>query len=218
MNNDRIVLLELKKGESNCNLIIEMFGLGNLIIADNGMKILLAYRSQEFKDRIIKKDMDYKPPTQMEGYKIEKPREIAPIIYRDDAGKALDYSITEMEKYKDSKIQSFETLQEALDLFYYENPVGEQDTGNTEQKKMVEELKNSIKKQEKMLAGVESEIEENKNVGKRLMDNMHMINEMIMVAQQNKRITKEELQRMFPKIRVLNVDLKDKKIKIEFSE
>jgi hypothetical protein len=38
---------------------------------------------------------------------------------------------------------------------------------------------------------------------------------MIKAAQGNKRITKEELQRMFPKIKVLNVDLKDKKITIE---
>ena len=172
LNNDRIVLFVLEKGDEQINLIVEMFGKGNLIIADRNMKILLAYRSQEFKDRIIKIGMDYKPPTQTLSYKVERHATIAPTIYRDEAGKAIDYSLIENEKYKGMKSQHFETFQETLDAFYYENPVGEDAGINAEQKKIVEELQNSIKKQQKILQGIEKEIEENKNSGKQIFENM----------------------------------------------
>ncbi|MFI5412793.1 MAG: NFACT family protein [Candidatus Micrarchaeales archaeon] len=216
LNNDRIVLFELKKGEEQFNLIVEMFGKGNLIITDKEMKIVLVYTQQESKDRIIKSNLQYKTPKQSSDYKIEMPNEISPIIYRKE-GKSIDYSITPNERHKELEIQKFATLQEALDVFYYENKVGEQKEENKEQKKMIEELQNSIKKQEKILKGIENEIQVNKEIGKQLLENMNMINEMIKAAQSNKRITRDELQRMFPKIRVLNVDLKDKKATIELN-
>src|SRR4029077_3595181 len=61
-NEDRILLIKLIKGEERANIIIEMFGKGNLIISDNEMKILLAYDVHSFKDREIKPSIEYIPP------------------------------------------------------------------------------------------------------------------------------------------------------------
>jgi predicted ribosome quality control (RQC) complex YloA/Tae2 family protein len=62
LNNDRIVLLKLEKANAETNMIIEMFGRGNIIIADSEMKIQLAYQPHEFKDRSIRPNEIYKPP------------------------------------------------------------------------------------------------------------------------------------------------------------
>ena len=61
-NNDRIILFRAEKPEYPINLIFEMFGRGNLIITDGNMKILLAYKIHEFKDRSVKPNSDYLQP------------------------------------------------------------------------------------------------------------------------------------------------------------
>ena len=61
-NNDRIVLIKLTKGEDAVNLILEMFGKGNLVIADKGMKILLVYKPHIFKDRDVRVNSTYAQP------------------------------------------------------------------------------------------------------------------------------------------------------------
>ena len=61
-SNDRIILMSLGKGEEQANLIFEMFGKGNLIVADSAMKILLAYKPHVFKDRTVRPGSAYLPP------------------------------------------------------------------------------------------------------------------------------------------------------------
>jgi predicted ribosome quality control (RQC) complex YloA/Tae2 family protein len=62
-NKDRIILLKTKKADQEINIILEMFGRGNLIFADSDMKILLAYQTHQFKDRSIKTNAIYIQPT-----------------------------------------------------------------------------------------------------------------------------------------------------------
>ncbi len=213
INDDRIVLFELKKKDEALGLIFEMFGKGNLIIVNHpDNEILLTYTNQQSADRTIKKGEVYKPPKQPENYKLEISKLVHPIIYR-KGGKAVDYSIKENEKYKDLEKQEYPTLAEALDEFYYENPIMEKEE-TTAQQKLIEELEKSIKKQENILKSIMDDVEENKNKGKAIFDNMIELNRMIKTMQANKRMTKEELQKLF-KIKVLNVDLKDKKVKLE---
>ncbi len=192
LNNDRIMLFVLKKGETELNLVAEMFGRGNLVITDNAMKILLAYRQQEMKDRVIKRNMEYVTPKQSGSYRADIPESIIPSGYK--------------------------TLQEALDEYYHENPVNAQNGENPGQKRLAEELQNSIKKQEKILDRIDVEIAGSKELGNALFNNMALVNELVKAAQANKRITKEELQKMFPTIRILNVDLKDKRLTVELSK
>jgi len=61
-NSDRIILINLEKGELKINIIFEMFGKGNLVLTDNEMKILLAYKVHEFKDRSVKPNATYMQP------------------------------------------------------------------------------------------------------------------------------------------------------------
>ena len=53
LNDDRVLCISMEKGDQVQSLIIEMFGKGNVIIADSEMKITLAYSRHEFSDRKI---------------------------------------------------------------------------------------------------------------------------------------------------------------------
>ncbi len=64
LGRDRILIFELHKGNLASNIILEMFGKGNLIIADQAMKITLAYVQRDFKDRSIRIGSIYSPPAQ----------------------------------------------------------------------------------------------------------------------------------------------------------
>ena len=61
-HDDRILLIKSMKGENEYNTIIEMFGKGNLIIADRSMRILAVYSQHVYSDRAIKVRETYLPP------------------------------------------------------------------------------------------------------------------------------------------------------------
>src|SRR5271157_1645019 len=63
LNNDRIVLVRLKKGDTQSNIILELFGRGNLILTDAAMKITLVHTPHDFKDRSVRVGATYKPPS-----------------------------------------------------------------------------------------------------------------------------------------------------------
>ncbi len=213
-NRDRIVIFALRKGDERLNMIIEMFGKGNLVITDSAMKILLAYMVNDFKDRSVRPGNEYKGPAASLTKPTILPEKESFIIYRDLGGKAVDYAIEELEKYKGLEQQKFETFQQALDLYYYENPV-KQKSEKTEKEKAVEVLESSIAKQERILKSLDAEIESNKRVGETIFNNISEINTMIKAIQSNKRITKEELQGFLDRIKIQNIDLKDRKVRIE---
>lgn len=62
LGRDRIVNITVERKEWKGNMIIEMFGRGNLIITDDKMEILLALQTHEFTDRNVRKGGGYKPP------------------------------------------------------------------------------------------------------------------------------------------------------------
>ncbi len=183
LNNDRIVMLELKKGDSEANLIAEMFGGGNLIITDNTMGMLLVYKRRQFKDRTMAPHLEYKAPKRSSEYKTEK--------------------ITIKEGFK--------TLQEELDEFYHENPV---DMEEKRHNALEEQLKASIEKQRKIMGGIDSDIETNKEIAEKIFRNMNEINDIINELKKSKRMTLEEL-RSRTKIGVQSIDLKNKTVTIE---
>ncbi len=61
-NNDRIAVLGLGKGGGKLNLIFELFGRGNVVLADENMLIDIAYIYHEFKDRSVMHGKIYKAP------------------------------------------------------------------------------------------------------------------------------------------------------------
>lgn len=62
LGRDRILKIVVERKEWKGNMIIEMFGRGNLIITDDKMEILLALQTHEFADREVRKGSVYKPP------------------------------------------------------------------------------------------------------------------------------------------------------------
>ncbi len=59
---DRIISFEMDRHGEQVNLILEMFGKGNLIITDGSMKIQLAYMVHDFKDRSVRPGKEYANP------------------------------------------------------------------------------------------------------------------------------------------------------------
>lgn len=212
MGNDRIVVFALDKGDARLNLIVEMFGKGNFIIADSSMNILLAYRQHQFRERAVAKNIEYKPPRQAEGYAAEVPEAVKPVVFMDEKGKAIDYSIGDAERHGDMKRREFQKLQDALDAFYVDNPVGAREVG---ERALEKQLGASIEKQRRLIKGAESEIETNKEIAEKIFNNMDAINRIIDELKRNKRMTKEELQQRAEGIKIADVDLKDKKVTID---
>jgi predicted ribosome quality control (RQC) complex YloA/Tae2 family protein len=212
-NKDRIVIIKLAKMDEKANIIIEMFGKGNFIITDGKMEIQLAYYQQVFNDRQVRKGIEYRPPKSTMTKEAAVPADHTSFIYIDNEGKAIDYSLGASEKHNGASSQQFPSLGQALDEFYYRK---EMELMGTEPKNPeAEELEKSIKRQEGILKGMQEGIDSAQYTGNRIMENMEMINRIIKAAQENRRITKEELQKMFPKVKVLSIDLKEKTLEIE---
>ncbi len=184
LNNDRIVVFELAKGTDQMNLIVEMFGVGNLIITNKEMSILLAYVQRQFKDRAISPGVTYTPPRQSTGYKA--------------------VSLEEVDRH------GFATLSEALDQYYYENPIEKKEVKN----EAAEQLKISIEKQRKILSQIDDDIRANKEVGERIMNNMQKVNQIIDELKKNKRANIEDVK-PGAGIKVLGLSLKDKTVTLE---
>lgn len=59
---ERIIILTIQKKELKYNIIIELFGKGNIIFCDSDMKILNLLYEQKWKDRDIKRGLTYQYP------------------------------------------------------------------------------------------------------------------------------------------------------------
>jgi predicted ribosome quality control (RQC) complex YloA/Tae2 family protein len=188
-----------------------MFGKGNLVIVDDSMKILLAYKHHKFADRSIGSGMNYVPPkkTTMREIKVTAP---VTWVYRDSNHKVVDYSFGEMpEKYKDLEKQQFASLSEALDRIYYEEETSmRQKAAGSEASKKEIEIRHSIEKQEKIIKEAITASEESRKTGEIIFSNMSELNKAIEAAKLNKRITAEELASRFPRLKIKRIDLKKK--------
>ena len=174
-NKDRIILLALKKGDERTNVVVEMFGTGNLIIADKDMKITLVYEPHEYKDRKIKIGETYAPPKSVVAPKGDG--EAAATLWYDKDGRCVDYSFFGNER-AGLEARGAHSLQEALDIFYHENPIAEEKE-RTKEERLVEELQSSIAKQETQIKSVEGQIEQAKEAGDKIFASMKRMNELI---------------------------------------
>jgi predicted ribosome quality control (RQC) complex YloA/Tae2 family protein len=282
---DRVVSIGMHKGETGVKLILEMFGKGNLVIVDSSMKILLAYKVHDFKDRKVRTGEQYINPkgtaTAVRGSTVERkavesqiaspadakqtiqqvlsrslgigtvyveealassgvdPKAQAsdvpkaelekvlghverilgyiakpePVIYRDQSGKAADYSLYKMGKaHEGMTVEEHQSIQEVLDTISHE----ERSSGAASVKSAKEqELESSIAKQESILREMDSHIEANKAAGEVIFKNMNTVNKLIEYAKNNRKSTKEELKKMFPGLVIDDVDLKEKTITVE---
>ncbi|MGC8648760.1 MAG: hypothetical protein ACP5UN_00880, partial [Candidatus Micrarchaeia archaeon] len=99
-----------------------------------------------------------------------------------------------------------------LELYYRDNPINTMQ--KTEIDKKIEELEESIKKQESYIEKSKKEREELMKKGEFLINNMYLINELIFKIQKNMKIDIETLNEEFKTLTITNINLKDKHITI----
>ncbi|MCX8142020.1 MAG: ribosome rescue protein RqcH [Candidatus Nezhaarchaeota archaeon] len=59
---DRVLRIDVEKGGEIYRLIVELVREGNVILCNGNFTILKAYKEVEYKDRIIKRGVSYRPP------------------------------------------------------------------------------------------------------------------------------------------------------------
>jgi predicted ribosome quality control (RQC) complex YloA/Tae2 family protein len=276
-NNDRIILIGLKKGTESANMILEMFGQGNLIITDQSMRITLAYKPHTFKDRDVRPGMQYLSPkgnnTDLTDAKIVA-EEMGRICGKDDAmlpqiarmglgtlyaeealtragvspkalanslderasvrvsesvnkiikecvesrkarvykkgDEVVNFAICDISKYAQSERVEYDSVQKALDQAYRMS-LQHVAVNSAE----VEGLKQSMEKQSALIKGLDDQIADSRKAADIIMGNMQIINNVIDELRKNKRMTKDELQKLAKDIKILDVNLKDKTVTIE---
>lgn len=135
----------------------------------------------------------------------EKPR-----IYVDPNGKYIDYAIVSIEKYKDYQSVEFDSLSALLDRFY----LGDRSQSREVDRKL-EELRISLAQQMEMVGRVEAEGKEYFDGANSILNNMGEINKVIEYLKQNRRASIDELRAHFPKLKLENLNLKEKTVIIE---
>lgn len=277
LNNDRIILIKAGTDEKEVNIIFEMFGRGNLVLADNSMKTLLAYQVHNFKDRAVRPNVVYVPPKNQSIASLDR-KEIETAIRSTVEGKggmdilhaltkrlgigsiyieeainrvdiasaskpadlggdqiismtesliglvgeckkggaiaytkadlAADFSLCQISKYGNLEKREFDSLEGCLDFLYN----SEYKHGN-ETNKEAESIRASIKKQNSILEGIDSEIAECKSTADYIMRHMHEINRTIQSIDASKK-SKEEVKQQ-QGIEILNIDWKNKRARIK---
>ncbi len=280
LNNDRIVMIKLEKAGEESSVIFEMFGRGNMIIADSAMKIQLAYMIHDFKDRSIRSGSIYKPPknTSIDIFNSDavdelqketrsqkgdgtvmnylskrigigkmylkealKRSEVNPeeklgeinydrqnaifenvraiieecikrpkvIAYERD-GRPVNFALCRISEYSDMEEKAFGSFEECLDFVYQGFEFKKEETNEEE-----ERITSSIEKQKLILEGIQSEAEQNKRFGDYIMKHMHELNRIIESARSSKSPKIEDIQKLSDEIRILNINLKSKSIRIK---
>ena len=133
-----------------------------------------------------------------------------PRIYA-DAGKAADYAICDIKKYELLERNDFDTVSAMLNAFYS----AAAEPARVQESRKSLELKASIRKQQEIIEKAQADMEAHKRIAEAIFNNMQLINQLVRKASEMKRFTKEELQEMFPSIKISKVDLKEKSISIE---
>lgn len=281
LNNDRIVIMSLRKGDSKSIVIIELFGRGNLIIADDVLRITLAHMSHDFKDRSIRIGATYKTPSGVPldvldlsrvhaeikkvQQSVEKDADVMSALMRsvsigklyleevlaragiapdtkigtiDSSGFNLitqhvdgiinectnaqqptlyangdvlmDFSLCSIKKYAEFSAQKVSSFQNLLDTFY-----NQQLPSEVQKSHEVQELEKSLEKQRSLISQLETESAECAARAGLIMRNLQSINIIIDFLRQNRHATKEDAQAVAQGIRILDVDLKEKSVRIE---
>ena len=281
LNGDRIVLITLSHGDTKSEMIIELFGRGNLILADSAMRITLAYMTHDFKDRSVRVGAPYKTPSgasldlldwgriwpeiknvrqseerdaevlslmiravsigklyveealaragidsdtkikdvsasgfddivqQVKSVMNECANAPSPTLYSKD-NVLVDFSLCSITKYSGLPAQKAPSFQNLLDTFY-----NQQMPSEAKKSSAVTEFEKSLEKQRALIASLDAENAECMTSANLIMRNLHSINAIIDFLRQNKHATKEDVRAVAQGIKIFDVNLKDKTVRIE---
>lgn len=123
----------------------------------------------------------------------------------------IDYSICGIKKYAETEKKDFDTIQGMLEYFYHNATP----TSLTRDNPKAKELEISIRKQKVILKEMLDNIGSNKIIGESIFNRMYIINRLIDAANDDRHMSVEKLSKLFPEIKIYNIDLKKKTIEIE---
>ncbi|MGC8710642.1 MAG: NFACT family protein [Candidatus Micrarchaeia archaeon] len=140
-----------------------------------------------------------------------------PRVYYNDSEGNKDYSIIEIAKYKGYYEKSYATLSELLDDFYLkERQERQENESDKSREKELLSIKSSIEKQKEFIKTLEYDEQDAKKKGDIIFANMNQINQIIDYARKAKKFTLEDLKGFETgEIKVIDVDLKNKRIRIK---
>ncbi len=144
---------------------------------------------------------------------LERMKRPEPLLYT-LGGKVLDYAILPIRKYEQmgASAKRYKTISELLDELHSEDRTT---VSNEAAEKRIEELKANIKKQEELAARLEKESDEYQKAGHKIFEMMGEINALIGYLRENRRAEVEEVRKRFPNLKVKELDLKNKVVKID---
>ncbi|MCL5239446.1 MAG: NFACT family protein [Candidatus Marsarchaeota archaeon] len=185
---DRILVMRFS-GRERREVIVEMFGKGNLILTNAAGIIEKAYTSRDFKDRSTKKGMLYAFPTQR--------------------GKAAPED--ESERIAEVKGGRFASLSKLLDSLYIKERSTE---ANPEKAREAEELRKSVEKLRKQADEMRERGEDYKKIANTIFARMHEFNELLEKTRKSGARNVDELNGLTG-IRVKRLDAKKKTVTVE---
>ncbi|MDE1832872.1 MAG: NFACT family protein [Candidatus Micrarchaeota archaeon] len=130
-------------------------------------------------------------------------------VYLKD-GSPADFSLCGLKKYSDLETKEFGSLQSALSFVYMGAQPKEEGPSAD-----VQRILKSIEKQRRSLDEIEAGARDSRETADAILASMANINILINAAKANRRITKEELQRLTDEFSVIDVNLKDKSMRLK---
>ncbi|MBI5158859.1 NFACT family protein [Candidatus Micrarchaeota archaeon] len=110
--------------------------------------------------------------------------EATPVVYTLE-GKPVDYSLAEISKYAQLEKKQFNTLSEALDDFYSQNPVEIEE--ESEEEKQRKKLERKLAEQEKHLQELLAQAEETKKIGDAVYENYEKIERVLKTIREGRK-------------------------------
>lgn len=144
-----------------------------------------------------------------ERIKTEKPR-----LYKEE-GVPKDFAIVDVERYKGFESVEYHTLNELLDEIYLGERSERVDEGKDAAKS---KIRSNIEAQKELAISTKAESVYYAKVGNKIFHNMKQINDLIAYLQKNRNAKLEEVRKAFGEMKIKELDLKNKIVKIELEE
>ncbi len=135
-----------------------------------------------------------------------------PVIYFDPESNIVDFAICQLIKYKDMKSEAKSSISEMLDEVNY-GKGAEQPAPQVNGK--AEEAEASVKKQLEIIESMKERVEYDRQAGKKIFENMAVLNEVLEFALSQRHITLDDLKSKFPYLNITGIDLKEKTITVD---
>ncbi len=141
----------------------------------------------------------------------QRMKEERPRIYLEN-GVPKDYAIVGVERYAGFEFREYESFNELLDDISMGRRTERVDEGKIAARS---KLKSNIEAQKELVVSMNAESAYYADAGRKIFENMHGINSLVAYLQKNRNASLEETRKAFGEMVIKEVDLKNKRVKIE---